>query len=250
VSENYLATDPPPSLDEQRRLADEAVKDFTTVKHLLDDGNVSHLDALRLNNDFRRIGLERPRIVANELARSASRLTLAENALNAVELELVYDQRDDRFELDALLERLPKARRDEARAIFEQTEKTHFELLNRRKKALERIASRAQETHEQVLRHLQVLDDHFGFVRTHIFWVRDEQPINETTLPQARRELSQIGRAVVRTASELSDRSSWERVSVEFLGAAFGMVVLPWPLYRAGRALRRREAPVRTGEPH
>ena len=242
LSENYLATDPPPSLDQQRRLADDAVKDFTKVKHLLDDGNVSHLDALRLNNDFRRIGLERPKIVANELATTANRLTMVENALNDVELELGV--RPSRRPLRIRCHprsRLPAARRTDAKALFEQTEKAHFALLERRKKALDQIASRAQETHEQVLRRLQVLDDHFGFVRTHIFWVRDEEPLGESTLPQARRELILLGQAVARTAGELNDRGSWERVSVEFLSATLGLAILPWPLFRVRRALKRAE---------
>ena len=42
--------------------------DFAEIKQLLDDGNVSRLDALRLNNDFRRIGPERGRLLRNELA--------------------------------------------------------------------------------------------------------------------------------------------------------------------------------------
>jgi potassium efflux system protein len=238
ASTNMLATDPPPSLEEQRNLADRAVKDFTDVKHLLDDGEVSHLDALRLTNDFRRIGVERGRIVANEQAASAGRLTTFENALSSVELELVYDRRNDRFELDGLLERLPKVRHAEAIAIFEGLEKQHFELLQKRRDNLEKLAARAQQTHDQVLRRLQVLDDHYGFTRTHIFWVRDEEPISPATPLQVQRELTQLGRATIRTASELGDRSSWGRFSAEFLASSLGLVILPWPLHRVRRAFR------------
>ena len=69
--ENALATSPLPSLEEQKSLADRADDRLRRGKHLLDDGRVSHLDALRLNNDFRRIGPERARIVSHELAAAA-----------------------------------------------------------------------------------------------------------------------------------------------------------------------------------
>ena len=67
-NEQSLAAGTSPSLEEQRALADRAQADFAEIKQLLDDGNVSRLDALRLNNDFRRIGPERERLLRNELA--------------------------------------------------------------------------------------------------------------------------------------------------------------------------------------
>ena len=57
-NEQALAAGTSPELEEQRNLADRAEADFAEIQHLLDDGNVSRLDALRLNNDFRRIGPE------------------------------------------------------------------------------------------------------------------------------------------------------------------------------------------------
>ena len=59
---------PHPSLEEQRALANRAEADFAQIKQLLDDGNVSRLDALRLNNDFRRIGPERDRLLKTDLS--------------------------------------------------------------------------------------------------------------------------------------------------------------------------------------
>ena len=114
-----------PSLEEQRSLADHAEADFASVKHLLDDGRVSHLDALRLNNDFRRIGPQRERIVERELAASAQQLAYYENALSGVELDLINDSRDDRFEYEDLLESLPQPRHAEALAFFEGIERKH-----------------------------------------------------------------------------------------------------------------------------
>lgn len=244
TSENALATNPSPSLDEQRALADRADVDFTNIKHLLDDGRISHLDALRLTNDFRRLSVERARIVRKELALAANRLTNAENALSTVELELIYDARDDRFELENLLERLPRRLQARAIAIFEEQERKHFSLLNQRRDALEKIAQRAEQTHEQVLRRLRILDEHYGFIRANLFWVRDEDPVGLASATQAHRELTLLGRSVLRFVGELFDMSAWGRVSAEFLLATLGLAALPWPMIRAYRVLRPLRDPL------
>lgn len=238
ANENALATNPSPSLEDERTLADRAETDFTNIKHLLDDGRVSHLDALRLSNDFRRIGPERSWIIRHEQAVTSDRLTAAENALSTVELELINDARDDRFELDNLLERLPRAQHPKAVALFEDFERKHQGLLLRRRAALERLASRAEQTHDEVLRRLRILDDHFGFIRTHLFWVRDEEPVGPATLEQSQRELRQLARASLRIAEEVADRSAWGRLSPEFLAASVGLLVLPWPLHRLRKTYR------------
>ena len=58
-SEQDLVISPSPAYEEQKTLADHADFDFANIKELLDDGKVSRLDAIRLNNEFRRIGPER-----------------------------------------------------------------------------------------------------------------------------------------------------------------------------------------------
>ncbi len=235
--EDALATGPPPSFEEQKGLADRAVEDFAGLKELLDDGHVSHLDALRLNNDFRRIGPERARIVARELAAVNNQMTFYENALSGVELDLIHDTRDDRLELDRVLESLPASRHAAATALFAEYERRHEQLLARRRAVLEKLAQCAEATHEQVQRRLRTLDDQYGFIRTHIFWVRDEEPIGATTLGQARREAVRLGKGLWRLSLEACDRSLWGRVSAEFAAALLAMVVLPWPLRRLGRLL-------------
>src|SRR5262249_42070063 len=110
--------------------------------------------------------------------------------------------------------------------------------LTRRRDVLERVALRAEQTHEQVLRRLRILDDHFGFIRTNLFWVRDEEPVGPASLAQAHRELIQLGRSGMRFLGELFDLSAWGRVSAEFLLALFGLLVLPWPLVKTYRVLR------------
>jgi len=236
-SENALTTSAAASVEDQSALADHAMTDFTNVKHLLDDGRVSHLDALRLNNDFRRLGAERSRIVRKELAQTAGALAAAENALSDVEMEMINDARDDRVELDNLLDRLPKPAYPKAIAFFEENERKHAALLLRHRAALEALARRAEQAHEAVIRRLRILDDHFGFIRTNLFWVRDEEPIGLATLAQAHREARQLVRAAVRVGAEAVDRGSWGRVSPEFLAATFGLTVLPWPFRRLRRVL-------------
>ena len=244
--ENALTTNPPPSYDQQRALAERARTDLGASKKLLDDGKISHLDALRLNTDFRRLAADRSRIVRRDLAAAADRLTRAENALSTVETELAFDSRDDRFELDNLMERVPPAERAKAEKVFKEFETKHLALLNRRRAALDRTAQRAEQTHQEVLVRLRILDDHFGFIRTHMFWVRDEEPVGGATVAQAQRELRQLGRATVRIGAEVGDRSAWGRLSVEFLAATFGLVALPWPLRRGppGRRPRSLSAPL------
>ncbi len=237
-SQDAWTTDPSPSLVEQKAKADHAETDYDNVKKLLDDGKISHLDALRLNNDFRRIGTERDVIVRNELAIAANRLTLAENALSNVELDLINDARDDRYELDTLLQSLPRSLQARAITIFQEIEQKHMDLLTRERDALQKLASRSEQTHEQILRRIKILDDHFGFIRTHMFWVRDEEPIGLQALPLVQREGRQIFRAGLAILALAVDPKSWGRVSPEFLIAAFGLVVFPWPFYRARRALR------------
>jgi potassium efflux system protein len=208
------------------------VADFAAVKALLDDGKVSHLDALRLNNDFRRIGPERARIVSRELATAATQLAFYESALNDVELALINGSRDDRLQNEDLLERLPAPRRSEAQADFASTEASHLKLLERKRLALEKLAARAEETHRQIERRLKTLDDQYGFIRTNIFWVRDQEPISAVTLAQCRREAVLLGRSLLPLVQEACDRSLWGRVSPEFAVAAVLLIVLPWPLVR------------------
>ncbi len=243
LNENALTTDPSPTFAEEHALAERAREALAASRKLLDDGKISHLDALRLNADFRRLGADRTRIVRRDLAITADRLTQAENSLSTVETELVYDSRDDRFELDNLLERVPKAEHPKAEKAFKEFEARHLALLNRRRAALDKIARRAEDTHHEVLVRIHILDDHFGFIRTHMFWVRDEEPVGLATIEQAQRELRRLGRAFFKIGAEAGDRSAWGHLSAEFLAASIGLVVFPWPLRRAHRALQKLAPP-------
>jgi len=229
-----------PALEEERALADRAEADFAQIKQLLDDGNVSRLDALRLNNDFRRIGPERDRLLKTDLSSIEAQLQYYENALTNVELELIEDSLVDQIEHDAILERLVSERHAEARSQFAELERKHKELLVRQKAALTKLVTRSTETLAQVTRRLRTLEDEYGFIRTHIFWVRDQEPVGLSTLQQGGRELKQVAKGLVKLVGESSQRRSWSRPSSEFLAAAAAAVVLPLGLFRLRRTLRRR----------
>jgi hypothetical protein len=110
-------------------------------------------------------------------------------------------------------------------------------LLERRRLALEKLARRAEDTHGQIQRRLRTLDDHYGFIRTHIFWVRDQDPVGAATLAQGRDEVLLVGRALARMALEAGDRTRWGWVSAEFVVGLLSLVGLPWPLRRVWRTL-------------
>jgi len=237
--EKVYATNSGVSIQEQASLKDKTVTDFEELKKLLDDGSVSPLDALRLKNDFRRIGPERAQIVRTDLAQSEAELTTYENALTDAEIDLVNDSRDDRFDLESLLEQLPANRRGEAKAMLEELETRHRALLNRRRNVLRTLARSAEETHDCVLKRIKTLDEQYAFIRTHIFWIRDAEPIGPTTLAHARDDSLRTAKALVYLAMESADRSLWSRPSAVFVLTLIVLVLAPAPLFLGRRALDR-----------
>jgi potassium efflux system protein len=235
--ENPAASGSYPVLEEQRELADLADADLAAIKALLDDGKVSRLDALRLNNNFRRIGPERGRIVSHELAAAMRLSTLLENLLSSVEIDLIDSARNDRLQNEDLLQRLAGSRHPEARALFEELDPRYHRLLERKRLALEKLAQRAELTQQQIERRVAKLDEEYGFIRTHIFWVRDQEPIGAVTVAQCQAEVAILGRSLLPLVQEACDRSLWGRVSLEFAVAAMALLALPWPLYRLGTSL-------------
>jgi potassium efflux system protein len=237
--EQALATSPSPSPEEQRSLADRAEKDFAQIKGLLDDGRVSRLDAVRLNNDFRRIGPERDRLLRNEMATVEAQLQFYEDALTGVELQLIQDSLHNRYEEDLLRERVPASEREEGEALVSELERKHRAFLVRRRKALEKLSERSAETLQQVARRLGILDEEYGFIRTHIFWVRDQDPIGPATVIQAAREFSYLLNGMLRLVEESVNARLWCRPSAEFLVTAFAVLALPIVLVRLRRVLCR-----------
>jgi potassium efflux system protein len=236
--EQILATSPSPSLFEQRSLADHAQADLARVKELLDDGRVSRLDAVRLNNEFRRIGPERDRLLHNEMAIVEGRMQYYEDALTKVEIDLLQDSLRDRFEQDLLQERLPPARAAEGAALLAALVQKQRTMLVRRRAALERLTDCTAQTLQEVTRRLGILDEEYGFIRTNLFWVRDQEPIGLGTLSQAIREVQQLAKTLLRLAQETAKPGHRDPPTAEFLVAALLALGLPVGLVRLRRSLR------------
>jgi len=235
--EQAQATTPSPSYDEQKTLADHAEGDFIRIKKLLDDGSVSRLDAVRLNNEFRRIGPERDRLIKNELATVEAQIQYHESALTNVEIELMQGTLHD-YESDLVRERLPQSRWAEGEAVLAALEKRHRSLLVRQRDALESLTTSGGHTLGQVVRRLGIFDEEYGFIRTHIFWVRDQEPIGLGTLTQEVYEFHYLVKALLRLARESINSKRWGQPSAEFLVTILAVLALPVGLVRLRRGLR------------
>jgi hypothetical protein len=150
---------------------------------------------------------------------------------------LVNDARQERAQLDALLEILPKARHREALELAERKEAEHRAVLEERRRVLAKLVQRAEDAHAQVLLRLRALEDQYAFARTHIFWLRDAEPLGPATLRRVQAESRQLARALVRIGMECGDATNWGRVSAEFALLMLLFVALPWPLLLARQAL-------------
>lgn len=230
--EQSLATSPSPSLHEQRELADRAEADFAHIRELLDDGRVSRLDAIRLNNDFRRIGPERDRLARNELANAEAHVQFYEDLLSSVEIELLQDSLHDQFELDFTRERPPADRVKEGKAIWLELERRQRELLNRRRAVLEKLVERAAQILQQVSRRLALLDEEYGFIRTHIFWVRDQDPLGAWSVVPLGRDAEHLVAGALVLVRESLKPKLWGQPSGEFIVAGLAAVMLPLGLSR------------------
>jgi len=248
--ERELASSPSPSLEEQRGLANRSAKEFADVKELFNgEGPLSRLDAIRLNVDYRRIGPERDRIRRDELAKVEKQLNNHANALATVELELIEDSLVDRVGLDNLLDKLPPERHDQARRLAEELEAKHWELSTRQRDALKKLCDRGAETLHQIQRRLGNLDDQYSFIRTQIFWIRDQEPIGAATLHRGAIEFRRFVKTSIGLARETANVRSWKPSSPAFLALAFLCLVFPLGVLRVRGVVKRELARVLPPEP-
>jgi potassium efflux system protein len=244
--DRLLSANPALSLEEQKALADHAESDLASLKQVVQENRVGGLVALRLNNDFRRLSRERALVQRNELAQSSALNAHYENALTETELSFINDTRDDQFERDAFIETLPAAVRSSAGAAIDALDARHKDRLARKKAVLEKLLDRAEGTHKQVARRLRILDEQYAFIRTHIFWVRDSEPLGGSTLVQARRDVAKLAAAAIRLGSEPLDRMLWTPVSADFGLMVAGLLILPPAIIYARRRLKALIASPRT----
>jgi hypothetical protein len=235
--EQALATSPSPSFEEQKDLADHADKDFVRIKQLLEDGRVSRLDAIILNNEFRLIGPERDKLVKNDMATVEARLQYFEDALTNVEIELLQNSLHDRYEQDLARERVSTEPGPEGENLLSDLEQRHRKILFRRRDALEKLSQRSSRTLQEIARRLSILDQEYGFIRTQIFWVRDQDPIAFGTFWQGAHEVNVLLKAGLRLAQETTKASLWGRPSAEFVAMSLAVLLLPVPVMKLRRTL-------------
>lgn len=236
-----LDAEPLLSLREQTEAADRAAEDFDALRRLVREGRSSPLVATRLNYVFRRLASERDAIVKRELALAVREDVKRDNDLNEIEMDILNDERDDRVQLDELLEIVPPARHAELFKIAGKLEEEHRALLENRRAVLVKLAANAEATLRQVQRRVNVLDEEYAFLRTNIFWVRDQEPIGPEMIAQARMEVPRLVRAVARVSRECGNPTAWQRrLSPDFSLAAIALTVLPWPIVRVRALLRGR----------
>jgi potassium efflux system protein len=167
-----------------------------------------------------------------------AQLQFYENALTNVEIELVQNALHDRFEHDLLRERVASSRWAEGEALLTEIERKHRALLVRRRIALEKLSDRASHTQQQVARRLGIIDEEYGFIRTHIFWVRDQDAIGVATLTQGAREFNHVVKGLIWLVQEVLKPNLWGQPSAEFMVTALAVLALPPAIWRLRRLLR------------
>ena len=172
------------------------------------------------------------------MAAIEAQLQFFEYALTNVEIELLQNSLHDRFEQDLLRERVSPERWAEGEKLLNELERRHREILERRRVALERLTERAAHTLQQVVRRLGILDQEYGFIRTVIFWVRDQEPIALGTMWIGAREFNSVIKALLQLAQESMKPNLWCRPSAEFMATILAALALPVPpcLPEASRA--------------
>ena len=149
-------------------------------------------------------------------------------------LELIEDSLADQVEHDACSSGSPRSATAGRKSEFAGLDTQASGLLKRQKAALTGLVTRASQTLEQVTRRRRVLEEEYGFIRTHIFWVRDQEPIGLATASPGRARAQAPGQGLIKLAEEAGNPAFWGgHLSSEFLTAAAAAVVLPLGLFRA-----------------
>jgi potassium efflux system protein len=239
--ERVLAAGTGLSLEEQRGLAVRAESNLERIKGVLGEGQLSEYDLLLLNADYREIEPQRDRIRRNEQAKVEALVRDFANALTSAELELIEDSLVDQVERDALLEALPTERHAEADKLVVDMENKHRNLLTRRRDALRQLVQATSETRDQINRRLALLDEEYNYIRTHLFWIRDQPPLSLSTFTRAVGEVRwRVIQGLVGLAEESVAPRSWRRVTPEFLAAGLLSLTLPIGVFRVRSIVKQR----------
>ena len=148
--EQALATSPSPSFEEQQSLADRADKDFVRIKQLLEDGRVSRLDAIILNNEFRLIGPERDKLVKNDMATvecdcssSRTRSRMSKSSCSRIRCMIATSKI-----CSASGPRMNQGL--EGENLLSELEQQHRRILFRRRDVLEKLSQRSSRTLQEI----------------------------------------------------------------------------------------------------
>lgn len=231
-----------PSLEDMTKHAIVAAANFEKIKRLVEGGGkqAGRLDVMSINADYKRLQPERRRIEREERSVVEKRLADYSNLLASVELSQIEDALLDQIDLDDLLDRLPLDRHQEATKAWKELEEKHSALLKKRRAALEQLVRTEADTLDQIDRRLEILEEETSFIRTHLFWVRDQDPIGATTVSLAAGEARRLARVAAGLARATATTSGWKPATPEFLAAGLVVLILPLGIFRGRRSLRRR----------
>jgi hypothetical protein len=233
-----------PSLEEMKKQATIASANFARIRQLVegDEKRAGRLDVFHINADYKRLQPERRRTEREERTVVSKRLADYGNMLASVELNQIEDALLDQIDLDDLLDRLPPTRHAEATALWRRMEDRHSELLRRRRDALEQLVRREQATLDEIDLRLAILEEEISFIRTHLFWVRDQDPIGAGTVTLAAAEARRLARVAAGLAHGTATTAGWKPATLDFLAASTAVALLPLGIFRVRRALKRRLA--------
>ena len=196
---------------------------------------MSRLDSVRLNNEFRRIGPERDRLIKNELATVEAHIQFYESVLTGVEIDLMQGGLHD-LERDRVRERLPEERWAEGNAVLTKLDKRSRGLLVRQRDALDNLAKRSGHTLNRSYGGWIFSTESMASFALSIFWVRDQEPIGLAILTQQFLEFRHLAKGLAAGPGV----GQWRIVAhptAEFLLTALAALALPVGLVRLRRVL-------------
>ena len=75
-------------------------------------------------------------------------------------------------------------------------------MLTKRCDILTKLVDRDEDARRAIRQRIDVLDEQYAFIRTHLFWVRDAEPLGPSTLGLARAEALRLASALLRLGLE------------------------------------------------
>ena len=175
----------------------------------------------------------------NDMATVEAHLQFFEDALTNVEIELLpgLAARSLRARSASRDVSPPNAWADGETLLLDLERQTPRDPRLAAEKPSKNSPSEPRDTLQQIARRLSILDQEYGFIRTQIFWVRDQDPSPPAPSGRGPREFNYLLKALLRLAQETTKATLWTRPSAEFMVTAIAVLVLPVGLVKLRRAL-------------